>query len=192
MQRANSAGWFRHGCPRKLLSSGKSAGRCGHRPLHIPRGSSMKSNISGEIIGSRRWQATGGQRVQRANSAGRFQHDCPRKSLSSGKPAGRCGHRPLHIPRGSSMKFNISGEIIGSRRWQATGGQRVQRANSAGRFQHDCPRKLLSSGKSAGRCGHRLLHIPNRYNKTDCIATIRSVICVQFPIRIRSCRTSRC
>ena len=40
------------------------------------------------------------------------------------KSTGRCGHRPLHIPRGSSMKFNISGKIIGSRRWQAPGGQR--------------------------------------------------------------------
>ena len=184
MQRANSAGRFRHGCTRKSLSSGKSAGRCGHHHLHIPRGSSIKSNI----IGSRRWQAPGGQRVQRANSAGRFRHGCTRKSLSSGKSAGRCGHHHLHIPRGSSIKSNI----IGSRRWQASGGQRVQRANSAGRFRHDCTRKLLSSGKSAGRCGHRHLHISNRYNKTDCIATIRSVICVQFPIRIRSCRTSRC
>ena len=137
---------------------------------------------------NRRWQAPGGQRVQRANSAGRFRHGCTRKLLSSGKSAGRCGHHHLHIPRGSSIKSNI----IGSRRWQASGGQRVQRANSAGRFRHDCTRKLLSSGKSAGRCGHRHLHISNRYNKTDCIATIRSVICVQFPIRIRSCRTSRC
>ena len=55
---------------------------------------------------------------ERANSAGRFRHDCPRKSLPSGKSAGRCGHRPLHIPRSSSMKSNISGEIIGNRRWQ--------------------------------------------------------------------------
>ena len=31
--RANSAGRFRCGCPRKLLPSGKSAGRCGHRSL---------------------------------------------------------------------------------------------------------------------------------------------------------------
>ena len=40
-----------------------------------------------------------------------------------------------------------------NRRWQAPGGQRGQRANSAGRFWHDCTRKLLSSGKFAGRCG---------------------------------------
>ena len=31
--RTNFAGRFRHGCPRKLLSSGKSAGRCEHRSL---------------------------------------------------------------------------------------------------------------------------------------------------------------
>ena len=93
---------------------------------------------------NRRWQATGGQRVQRANSAGRFRHGSPRKSLPSGKSAGRCGHRPLHIPRSSSMKSNISGEIIGNRRWQATGGQRVQRANFAGRFRHGSPRSCTS------------------------------------------------
>ena len=29
------------------------------------------------------------------------------------------------------------------RRWQAQGGQRGQRANSAGRFRHDCPRSAL-------------------------------------------------
>ena len=40
-----------------------------------------------------------------------------------------------------------------NRRWQAPGGQRVQRANSAGRFRYGCTRKLLSSGKFAGRCG---------------------------------------
>ena len=91
------------------------------------------------------------------------------------------------------LNINITDTGKGNyRRWQAPGGQRGKRANSAGRFRHGCTRKLLLSGKSAGRCGHRLLHIPNRYNKTDCIATIRSVICVQFPIRIRSCRTSRC
>ncbi|MEE0507331.1 MAG: hypothetical protein UDL61_12245 [Ruminococcus callidus] len=39
-ERANSAGRFRHGRTRKLLSSDKSTGRCGHRPLHIPRGTS--------------------------------------------------------------------------------------------------------------------------------------------------------
>ena len=31
-----------------------------------------------------------------------------------------------------------------NRRWQATGGQRGQRANSAGRFRHDCTRKYTS------------------------------------------------
>ena len=31
-ERANSAGRFRHGCTRKLLSSGKFAGRCGRSP----------------------------------------------------------------------------------------------------------------------------------------------------------------
>ena len=62
-ERANSAGRFRCGCTRKLLPSGKSAGRCGHRPLHVPRSSSIKSNISGEAIDNRRWQVPGGQRV---------------------------------------------------------------------------------------------------------------------------------
>ena len=104
---------------------------------------------------NRRWQAPGGQRVQRANSAGRFRCGCPRKLLSSGKSAGRCGHRPLHVPRDSAIKPNIPGAAIGNRRWQAPDGQQVQRANPAERFRCGCPRKLLSSGKSAGRCGHR-------------------------------------
>ena len=39
-----------------------------------------------------------------------------------------------------------------NRRWQAQADSE-ERANSAGRFRHDCTRKLLSSGKSAGRCG---------------------------------------
>ena len=55
---------------------------------------------------NRRWQAPGGQRGQRANSAGRFRCGCPRKLLSSGKSAGRCGHRPLHVPRDFSVKSN--------------------------------------------------------------------------------------
>ena len=56
------------------------------------------------------------------------------------------------------LNINITNTGKGSnRRWQAPGGQRGQRANSAGRFRHDCTRKLLSSGKSAGRCGHRPL-----------------------------------
>ena len=113
---------------------------------------------------NRRWQAPGGQRVQRANSAGRFRCGCPRKLLSSGKSAGRCRHRPLHVPRDSAIKPNISGTAIDNRRWQAPGGQRVQRANSAGRFRCGCPRKLLSSGKSAGRCGHRPLHVPRDFS----------------------------
>ena len=57
---------------------------------------------------NRRWQAPGGQRGQRANSAGRFRHDCTRKSPPSGKSARRCRHRPLHIPRGSFVKYNAA------------------------------------------------------------------------------------
>ena len=52
------------------------------------------------------------------------------------------------------LNINITDTGKGNhRRWQAPGGQRGQRANSAGRFRHVCTRKLLSSGKSAGRCG---------------------------------------
>ena len=159
MQRANFAGRFRCGCPRKLLSSGKSAGRCGHRLLHVPRDSAIKPNISEAAIGKPQADSEA-----RANSAGRFRYGCTRKLLPSGKSAGRCGHRLLHVPRDSAIKPNISGAAIGSRRWQAPGGQRVQRANSAGRFRHGCTRKLLSSGKSAGQCGHRLLHIPRDFS----------------------------
>ena len=36
---------------------------------------------------NRRWQATGGQREQRANSAGRFRHDCPRSCISRKNPS---------------------------------------------------------------------------------------------------------
>ncbi len=57
---------------------------------------------------------------------------------------------------GKHLNANITDTGKGNnRRWQAPGGQRGQRANSAGRFRCGCPRKLLSSGKSADRCGHR-------------------------------------
>ena len=57
-----------------------------------------------------------------------------------------------------NLNINITDTGKGNtRRWQAPGGQRGQRANSAGRFRCGCPRKLLPSGKSAGRCGHRSL-----------------------------------
>ena len=46
--RANSAGRFRCGCPRKLLSSGKSAERCGHR-LHIPRKAILHTNSNAHV-----------------------------------------------------------------------------------------------------------------------------------------------
>ena len=56
------------------------------------------------------------------------------------------------------LNINITDTGKGNnRRWQVPGGQRGQRANSAGRFRHGCTRKLLSSGKPAERCGHRLL-----------------------------------
>ena len=86
----------------------------------------LNINITDTGKGNNRcWQAPGGQRGQRANSAGRFRHGCTRKLLSSGKSAGRCGHRPLHIPRDSSIKSNISRKGKGNhRRWQAPGGQR--------------------------------------------------------------------
>ena len=52
------------------------------------------------------------------------------------------------------LNINITDTGKGNnRRWQATGGQWVQRANSAGRFRYGCTRKLLSSGKFARRCG---------------------------------------
>ena len=55
------------------------------------------------------------------------------------------------------LNINITDTGKGNnRRWQAPGGQRGQRANSAGRFRHGCTRKLLPSGKPAGRCGHHL------------------------------------
>jgi len=39
------------------------------------------------------------------------------------------------------LNINITDTGKGNnRRWQAPGGQRVQRANSAGRFRHGCPR----------------------------------------------------
>ena len=102
----------------------------------------------------RRWQAPGGQREQRANSAGQFRHGSPRKLLPSGKSAGRCGH-PLHIPRNLTYQKDFKGSY-----WQPAlaSPRRTARAtsDSAGRFRHGCTRKLLLSGKSAGRCGHRL------------------------------------
>ena len=62
----------------------------------------------------------------------------------------------IKSPTCTRKHLNINITDIGkgnNRRWQAPGGQRVQRANSAGRFRYGCTRKLLSSGKFAGRCG---------------------------------------
>ena len=71
----------------------------------------MNANITDTGKGNnRRWQAQGGQRGQRANSAGRFRCGCPRKLLSSGKSAGRCGH-PLHIPRKAILHTNSNAHV---------------------------------------------------------------------------------
>ena len=45
--RANSAGRFRCGCPRKLLSSGKSAGLWAS--LHIPRKAILHTNSNAHV-----------------------------------------------------------------------------------------------------------------------------------------------
>ena len=51
------------------------------------------------------------------------------------------------------LNINVTNTGKGNnRRWQAQADSE-ERANSAGRFRYGCPRKLLSSGKSAGRCG---------------------------------------
>ena len=43
------------------------------------------------------------------------------------------------------LNINITGTGKGNnRRWQAPGGQRVQRANSAGRFRHGCMRSYTA------------------------------------------------
>ena len=69
---------------------------------------------------NRRWQAPGGQRGKRANSAGRFRHGCTRSyasrvnpSTAQGAafadtiPAGRCGHRPLHVEKSSTCPQHL-------------------------------------------------------------------------------------
>ena len=48
---------------------------------------------------NRRWQAPGGQRVQRANSAGRFRHGCTRSCTSWGD----VGDSPTYFKEGSSV-----------------------------------------------------------------------------------------
>ena len=51
----------------------------------------------------------------------------------------------LPIYTGKHLNINITDTGKGNnRRWQATDGQREQRANSAGRFRHGSPRKYTS------------------------------------------------
>ena len=128
MQRANSAGRFRHGCTRSYaLRRNPSTSFAGPPPLSgeaicklanavkikltTCTGKHLNANITDTGKGNhRRWQATGGQRGQRANSAGRFRCGCPRKLLPSGKSAGRCGH-PLHIPRKAILHTNSNAHV---------------------------------------------------------------------------------
>ena len=106
---------------------------------------------------NRRWQATGGQRGQRANSAGRFQCGCTRKYTSrvnlSTPFQGRLITADLQTPYKIKLpactrkhpNINVTNTGKGNnRRWQAPGGQRGQRANSAGRFRCGCTRKYTS------------------------------------------------
>ena len=61
----------------------------------------------------------------------------------------------IKLPACTRKHLNINVTNTGkgnNRRWQAQADSE-ERANSAGRFRYGCPRKLLSSGKSAGRCG---------------------------------------
>ena len=53
----------------------------------------------------------------------------------------------IKLPACTRKHLNINVTNTGkgnNRRWQATGGQRGQRANSAGRFRHGCTRKYTS------------------------------------------------
>ena len=61
----------------------------------------------------------------------------------------------IKLPACTRKHLNINITDTGkgnNRRWQAQANSE-ERANSAGRFRHGCTRKLLSSGKFAGRCG---------------------------------------
>ena len=117
--------------------------------LPIYTGKHLNINITDTGKGNhRRWQATGEQREQRANSAGRFRHGSPRSYTSRVNPSTSL-QTPykikLPIYTGKHLNINITDTGKGNyRRWQATGGQREQRANSAGRFRHDSPRKYTS------------------------------------------------
>ena len=100
----------------------------------------------------RRWQAPGGQRGQRANSAGRFRHGCTRKYTSRVNPSTNL-QTPYEIklPACTRKHLNINITDTGkgnNRRWQAPGGQRGQRAIPPDGFdmaalENYCPRASL-------------------------------------------------
>ena len=109
---------------------------------------------------NRRWQATDGQREQRANSAGRFRHGSPRKYTSRVNPSTSLQNAV------KNKVYRLHRKTPECQHYRYRQGQqpalasprRTARAtsDSAGRFRHGCTRKLLPSGKPAGGCGHRL------------------------------------
>ena len=116
----------------------------------------LNTNITDTGKGNnRRWQATGGQREQRANSAGRFRHGSPKKYTSWVNPS-------------TSLQNAVKNKVHRLHR-KTPEYQHCRATIGVGKPQADseCNERIPPNGFDmaalevpAERCGHRPLRIP--------------------------------